>query len=152
MHAILQALGSGWQNMPDCSKTTVYSLPSWSCIASSLQTLMVAWALGQQQWESGERKSLPYSRLLQPLCPRAHKQVISAPISAPSAEHHQTVLGDPETSDARPEGPQNCRSQESPQSLQGTRWRLPIPPTAGLDMQARLPSRQLLKPLIPQQF
>ena len=31
------------------------------------------------------------------------------------------VLGDPETSDARPEGLQNCRSQESPKSLQGTR-------------------------------
>ena len=58
MHAKPQALGSGWQNMPDCSKPTVYSLPPWSCVASSLQTLMVAWALGQQQWESGERRSL----------------------------------------------------------------------------------------------
>ena len=76
------------------------------------------WATTVRKWR--EKKS-PYSRLLQPLCPRAHKQVISAPTSAPSAGHHQTVLGDPETSDARPEGPQNCRSQESPQSLQGTR-------------------------------
>lgn len=83
MRAILQALGSGWQNMPDCSKPTVYSLPPWSCIASSLQTLMVAWAFGQQQWESGERKSLPYSRLLQPLCPRAHKQVNFSPYFCP---------------------------------------------------------------------
>lgn len=83
MHAILQALGPGWQNMPDCSKPTVCSLPPWSCIVSSLQTLMVAWGPGQQQWERGERKRLPSSRLPQPLCSRAHKQVNFSPNFCP---------------------------------------------------------------------
>lgn len=69
---------------------------------------------------------------------------ISTPTFAPLPGLHQAghnVLGTRRWLD--PEGPQHSRGQELPKSLQGTRWRLRHSPPSGLDMHARLPSKQL---------
>lgn len=135
--------------------------PQLACAAPLVTTekgISSGWMIWKKRHPSGQinQEKAPFLqavRLLQPRCSRAESQVNFSPDLCPFS---QGPLGRPQCSQnqevARPRGARKFQKLGVSKVLPGNQVKTRHSSLAGLDMQARLPSRRLQKPLIPQQF